>query len=44
MIRRLWNLWRYGRWTDCTHPPEELERFGWEGWRCRKCGALFYGL
>lgn len=41
MIRKLLNLWMFGKWTKCTHPPEALESFGFERWRCTRCGVEF---
>lgn len=37
MHRFIWNLLRYGKWTDCQHPV-------WFTWKsghsaCMKCGA-----
>jgi hypothetical protein len=36
MIRKLWNLLIYGKWTDCQH---DWEPEGFADWKCSKCGV-----
>ena len=37
MIRKLWNLIVYGKWTGCY--PHDWIPEGFADWECSKCGV-----